>query len=137
MKLAVVGMMVIASMAAAPAMADESGSRTIYKCESSEGLVFSDHPCGPSAETYRPDLSSVSVIDTVAAAETPSTPRRVVRPAARPDSHAASRAEVCARLDQSLHKIAATLRAGYGVKQGERLKQRKRELEAHRRAQKC
>lgn len=137
MKLAMAGMMLIAGMAAAPTMADKNGSRTIYKCESSEGLVFSDHPCGPSTETYQPDLSAVSVVDTVVAPETHSTTRNVVRPAARSNSHAASRAEACARLDASLHKIAATLRSGYGVKQGERLKERKRELEARRRAQKC
>jgi hypothetical protein len=38
---------------------------------------------------------------------------------------------------KSLKDIAARMRAGYSVKQGERLKERKAQLEQQRRAQKC
>ena len=118
------------------AMADPAASRTIYKCTSSEGPVFSDHPCGPSAETYRPDLTAVSVVETIATPVS-STTSRAAPPPRRPPPVGATRAQICARLDQSLHKIAATMRSGYGVKQGERLKERKREIQARRRAEKC
>ncbi len=135
--MAMVAMVAIAAMmATSAATADAPASRTIFKCRSLEGLIFSDHPCGPSSEPYRPDLKSVSVVEAVVAPVTTVTPHPV--PAARQASRAvASRAQICARLDQSLHKIVATMRSGYGVKQGERLKERKRELEARRRAEKC
>ena len=40
-------------------------------------------------------------------------------------------------LDQSLRRILSTMRTGYTASQGERLRERKRELEAQRRAQRC
>jgi hypothetical protein len=43
----------------------------------------------------------------------------------------------CERIRNSLRDVAARMRAGYDVKQGERLRERKAKLEAQRRAQKC
>ena len=50
---------------------------------------------------------------------------------------AAPKIDACLKLNEALRKIASTLRSGYSAKQGERLNERKRELEAQRRAQKC
>lgn len=136
MKRAMATAMVAAMTLTSVARADAPAGRTIFKCRSAEGLVFSDRPCGPSSEPYQPDLGSVSVVDSVVAPATSVTSRPA--PAARQSSRPVpSRAQTCARLDESLHRIAATMRSGYGVKQGERLKERKREIEARRRAEKC
>lgn len=43
----------------------------------------------------------------------------------------------CAKLDQSLRDVRSKMRAGYGVKEGERLKARQRQLAGQRRMQKC
>jgi hypothetical protein len=122
--------------AAASTQADST--RSIYRCETAAGIVFADRPCDSGAQVYEPNLSGVSIVETV----TP-PPRPAAKPAQPPRSRgkssgsATANAEACAKLDQSLKKIASTLRAGYNAKQGERLKERKRELEAKRRTQKC
>jgi hypothetical protein len=112
----------------------------IYRCETPAGPVFSDHPCGERAELYVPDLDRVSIVATepvpVAATKLPAA--RPKRAASRRGSEpGASRTDVCAGLNDSLRKIASTMRNGYGAKQGERLKERKRALDAKRRSQKC
>jgi hypothetical protein len=43
----------------------------------------------------------------------------------------------CDRIRNSLKEVAQRMRAGYDVKQGERLRERKAKLEQQRRAQKC
>jgi hypothetical protein len=63
------------------------------------------------------------------------------RPAPKPRTAAVAagdtKAESCARIDQSLRKIVSTQRAGYTAKQGVRLDERKRELDNKRRALRC
>jgi hypothetical protein len=46
-------------------------------------------------------------------------------------------AATCERLKNSLHEVAARMRSGYNVKQGEQLRARKAKLEQQRRAEKC
>ncbi|HEY5807922.1 MAG TPA: hypothetical protein VIT67_08130 [Povalibacter sp.] len=117
--------------------ANEPSTRPIYRCESSQGAVFSDRPCGASSEVYEPDLAGVSVVDTVV--PPPRPPAQRGASAARPPTQAAvrPRADLCDSLERSIHKIVSTMRAGYNARQGERLRERKRELESKRRAQKC
>jgi hypothetical protein len=43
----------------------------------------------------------------------------------------------CGKLDQSLREVRTKLRTGYGVKEGERLKARQRQLAERRRTEKC
>lgn len=118
------------------ATAGDSPARTIYRCESAQGPVFSDRPCSAVSEVYEPDLGRVSVVDTVSP---PALPAPRSASAARPARQAAiqPKATACEGLERSLHKIVSTMRAGYNAKQGERLRERKRELEAKRRAEKC
>ncbi len=110
---------------------------TIYRCETPAGLVFSDRPCAPEAQIYEPDLSGISVMESQVPKPTP-----VVKSVASPQVRVASgpaapKIDACLKLNEALRKIASTLRSGYSAKQGERLNERKRELEAQRRAQKC
>jgi hypothetical protein len=114
-----------------------AAERTIYRCETAADVVFADRPCGADSEPYLPDSDSVSVMTTVPA--TPLKTRAAAAPSPRRPTVEAkdTRAETCARIDQSLRKIVSTMRAGYSAKQGERLKERKRNLEARRRAQRC
>ncbi len=110
---------------------------TIYRCETPAGLVFSDRPCAPEAQIYEPDLSGISVMESHAPKPSPvvkSVASPQVRVASKP---AAPKIDACLKLNEALRKIASTLRSGYSAKQGERLNERKRELEAKRRAQKC
>ena|SRR6188768_971613 len=115
----------------------EPSAHSIYRCETQAGLVFSDRPCGDQSQLYEPDLSGVSVVQTEPSKPSGSTQLpKMVRPRVA-KAPAVSKAEQCQKLNDSLHKIASTMRSGYGAKQGERLKERKRELETRRRAQKC
>ena len=118
------------------AMPAQAADAPIYRCETPAGTTFSDRPCGPASERYSPDLANVSVMTTVPAqpvAVKPTTPAVRKASAAPRDT----KAESCARIEQSLRKIASTQRAGYTAKQGERLKERKRELDERRRDLRC
>ncbi len=118
-------------------------SPTIYRCETASGITFSDRPCGIDSKPYAVDTSGVSVIETKrveprSAVTGPKTQAssRSAESSDRPSAKA-SKAATCERLDQSLRRILSTMRTGYTASQGERLRERKRELEAQRRAQRC
>ena len=116
---------------------------TIYRCRVDGVTTFSDHPCGESVQTYDAGLSRLSILDS------PRVPapkaKRANKPA--PAEHKAKRsaeeasqakqAATCQRAEQSLRRIREQMRTGYSVKQGERLKARKRDLEARRREVGC
>lgn len=112
-----------------------AADRPIYRCKTATGVVFADRPCGATSEPYSPDLATVSVMSTVQAEPVK------VRPASKPRASVVAtrdtKAESCARIEQSLRKIVSTQRAGYSAKQGERLNERKRELNNQRRALRC
>jgi hypothetical protein len=112
-----------------------AADRPIFRCETPTGIVFADRPCGATSQPYSPDLATVSVMSTVQA-----DPVKV-RPAPKPRTSAVatrdSKAESCARIEQSLRKILSAQRAGYTAKQGERLNERKRDLDNQRRALRC
>jgi len=113
----------------------------VYRCTVHDVTVFSDRPCEPDAATYEADTSRVSTYTPPPASPAtksvaqPRTPRSSARDSAGEDQ--ARHAAVCDRLRSGLKDVAARMRAGYSVKQGEQLRERKARLEAQRRAQKC
>jgi hypothetical protein len=112
---------------------------TIYRCKTDTGLTFADRPCGTDSQPYEVDLGAVSVVETVAPKATPAFRAPVPQSRDRPrESPApAPNTAACRHMDESLRKILATMRSGYSASQGEKLRQRKRDLEARRRQLKC
>jgi hypothetical protein len=113
----------------------------IYRCTVQDVTVFSDRPCEPDAVAYEPDTSRVSTYNPPPASPStkPAPQPRIERKRGRASAgdDQARHAAVCERLRSGLKDIAAQMRAGYNVKQGERLRERKARLEQQRRAQKC
>jgi hypothetical protein len=122
-----------------------AGAETIYRCEGAGGLVFSDRPCAADAEIHKTDDGRMTVYDAPPISERASEPRST--PAKAPRSakksaaahakHLAKHQAACAKLNQSLREVQTRLRTGYGVKEGERLKTRQRQLAERRRTEKC
>jgi hypothetical protein len=113
----------------------------VYRCTVGGVTTYSDRPCAPDAVPYQPDASRVSTYD-------PPPPSRVTAPTEPPRKsptprRAAAGADqvrhgaACDRIRNSLRDVTDRMRAGYDVKQGERLRARKAKLEQQRRAQKC
>lgn len=137
------------------AQAPPAGTHTIFRCEIAGVPTFSDRPCAsavqfPTAESasVEPDTVELGTINILksptAVAASPSTSAAKQLPprttAASQRSTAASRnskADACGRIEQSLRKIASKMRSGYRAKEGERLRQRKEELEQKRQARRC
>lgn len=118
-----------------------AGAETIYRCEGPEGRVFSDRPCAPDAAVHAADASHVTFYDAPPISKRASQPRSKAPAAAKSArkslAAAARHRQACARLDESLRELRSRLRAGYGVKEGERLKARQRQLAERRRREKC
>jgi hypothetical protein len=120
---------------------------SIYRCNSDGNVIYSDRPCAAGAVVHESDSSRVTVYEAPPISEHASVPR----PAARNKSAdkraqknnqqsaiaAAKRQQNCAKLEQALRDTRTKLRTGYGVKEGERLKARQRQLAERRRQQKC
>jgi hypothetical protein len=113
----------------------------VYRCTVGGVTTFSDRPCAPEAVPYQPDTSRVSTYDPPPASRIPAPaqppPESPTRRRDASDADQVRRAAACDRLRNSLRDVAARMRAGYDVKQGERLRERKAQLERQRRAQKC
>jgi hypothetical protein len=118
-----------------------AGAQTIYRCESAAGLVFSDRPCAADAEIHTSDQGHVTVYDappiSKRASESRSRASSAARSARKSASAQAKHRVACGKLDQSLREVRTRLRTGYGVKEGERLKARQRQLAERRRMEKC
>lgn len=122
-----------------------AGAETIYRCESAGGLVFSDRPCAANAEIHKAGDGRVTLYDappiSERASEPPRKPAKTARSAQKSAAahakHLAKHQATCARLNQSLREVQTRLRTGYGVKDGERLKTRQRQLAERRRTEKC
>jgi hypothetical protein len=113
----------------------------IYRCTVGGVTTYSDRPCEPGAAEYQPDTSRVSTYSPPPVSRS-STPARPAKPPAAQRRASDNRDQVrhaaaCERIRNGLRDIAARMRAGYGVKQGEQLRERKAKLERQRRAQKC
>lgn len=113
----------------------------VYRCTVGGVTTFSDRPCAPEAIPYQPDTSRVSTYDPPPASPTPAPaqppPESPTRRRDPSDADQVRHAAACDRIRNSLRDVAARMRAGYDVKQGERLRERKAKLERQRRAQKC
>jgi hypothetical protein len=118
-----------------------AGAAPIYRCESAGVLVFSDRPCAADAEVHATDGSRVTVYDAPPISKRASEPRSkapaVDKSAQKLAAAHAKHRAACAKLDRSLREVRDKLRTGYGVKAGERLKARQRQLTERRRAEKC
>jgi hypothetical protein len=114
---------------------------TIYRCEIGGIITFSDRPCDTGAQLYEPDTSRVSTYSAPAASSGNERPTaRIEPPRRRSPSIAeaqAKQAEECARLRSDLKEIRSKMRAGYRVKEGERLRERQSRLQARLRARRC
>lgn len=128
----------------------QAHSRSIFRCEIAGVRTFSDRPCGsavrsPTAEPDTVELGTLNILESRAVATAspaaksgkPSAPRASA--AARRSAAAAQvpKADACGRIQQSLRKITSKMRTGYTAKEGERLRERRKDLEEKRRAQRC
>ena len=112
----------------------------VYRCTVGGVTTYSDRPCSPDAAPYQPDTSRISTYEPPPASRTAPAPPAQTPAARKPGSgrddqvrHAAA----CERLHNALREVAARMRAGYNVKQGEQLRERKAQLDRQRRAEKC
>jgi len=115
---------------------------TIYRCDRDGAVIYSDRPCAADAAVHENDGSRVTVYAAPPTSGTASS--RSNKPAARKTkpAHPAGagleqRQVRCAKLDQALRDVRTKMRTGYGVKEGERLKARQRQLNERRRGEKC
>ncbi|WP_129776278.1 DUF4124 domain-containing protein [Peristeroidobacter soli] len=118
-------------------------SAAIYRCAGENGPVYSDQPCGAHANRHEIDDSRVTVYTPPPAEKGRAVPATPAKPAknkraraARPPDPARHEA-ACAKLAQALRDVRTKMRTGYGAKEGERLKERRRQLEERRRIEKC
>jgi hypothetical protein len=134
--------LLLAALAGAHATADDSGGagRPIYRCNSDNGVTFSDRPCAAAAEVY----ASATPLNTFEPPKVEPRPRPAAtnrpREAAGFDGQRndqAKLAEKCQRIQQSLRDIRSKMRAGYTAREGERLRERQAKLEEQRRSAKC
>jgi hypothetical protein len=122
------------------AEANKSGHRPIYRCKVNGVTTFSDRACGDTIEPYRMEFDNATQASRPGKhPESKARQEAAPRPARKPvePSSPGSRQEACERLDQDLRKIRSQMRAGYSVKEGERLKGRLAGIQERRKAQKC
>lgn len=131
-----------------------AGAQAVYRCETKGVVIYADRPCSADAAVHESDGRRVTVYDAPpiyqhASSQRASEPRprasnaqsvnKAVNKAANKGAAAvlAKRQASCAKLDRSLREVRSKLRSGYGVKEGERLKARQRQLAERRRTEKC
>ena len=113
---------------------------TIYRCTAESGTVYSDRPCAENANPHEIDDSRVTVYTPepmVPRATAPAKPTKAKRVKAPRLPDSAKHEATCAKLEQGLRDVRTKMRTGYGAKEGERLKERRRQLDNRRRAEKC
>lgn len=146
MKVAAIGVLALV-------LAHTSAAQSIiYRCVGEGGgLVYSDRPCSGDAERHEIDDSRVTVYVAPSALQSASHAAPAEASRSKPSRSKPSRSKTgrgtsspeeqrqikCAKLDQSLRDVRTKMRTGYGVKEGERLKERQRQLAGQRRMQKC
>lgn len=117
----------------------------IYRCEGEGGVVYSDRACGPGADPHEIDDSRVTVYTpepvadrgSSAASARPPKPLKPKRAKSKRVADPDEQRTKCARLEQRLRDIRTKMRTGYGAEEGERLRERRRQLGEQRRAEKC
>jgi hypothetical protein len=102
--------------------------------------MYSDRPCGSNASEYEASEARISILEVAPPSTTKAArpkPKRVIAGAVSIAAAQSKHAENCAKLDRSMRDIRSKMRAGYDVKEGERLKDRQRKLSAEQRALRC
>jgi hypothetical protein len=118
-------------------------SPTFYRCDNHGTTVYSDRPCAADARPHQLDGSRVTVYEAPPKAERAASSRTDKRTGRQSRANRDSAATYekhqvkCDRLGRSLRDVRSKMRTGYGVDEGERLKERHRQLTAQRRAEKC
>jgi hypothetical protein len=114
---------------------------TVYRCTVQDVTVYSDRPCEPDAARYEPDTSRVSTYSPPPPGPSPQpVPERRARrgrAAAASGADQVRHATECERIRNALKDVAARMRAGSSAKEGERLRERRANLEGQRRTKKC
>jgi hypothetical protein len=126
------------------ALGDAAGdSPALYRCDNGGATVYSDRPCAADARPHQLDDSRVTVYEALPRAERAASSRTNQRAsrqsrASRDSAASYEKHQIkCDRLGRSLRDVRTKMRTGYGVDEGERLKERHRQLTAQRRAEKC
>jgi hypothetical protein len=122
------------------AAVDAFASDSIFRCTADGRTVLTDRPtdtmnCQPLNAPTSNTFTSEPVSRSVGKVEPAPRPRTVER-----DSIAAEELKAkqrCERLDQRLDQVADKMRSGYTVRQGEKLRVQKEQLEASRRIERC
>lgn len=117
----------------------------IYRCVEAGGVVYTDRPCEGAADPREIDDSRVTVYTPppVVRSSSKAKPAKPTKPITDKRARSVRSADLdrhrarCARLDQGLRDVRSKMRTGYGVKEGERLQARQRQLNEQRRIQKC
>jgi hypothetical protein len=117
-------------------------STPIYRCPGPGETVYSDRPCAENATPHEIDDSRVTVytpapMTSRAATSTSAKPTKAERAKAGRLPDPAKHEATCAKLEQGLRDVRSKMRTGYGAKEGERLKERQRQLDRRRRTEKC
>ncbi|HEY5757451.1 MAG TPA: DUF4124 domain-containing protein [Steroidobacter sp.] len=114
-------------------------SAPIYRCTDQGGTVYSDRPCAENAAPHEIDDSRVTVYTPVPTESRAVTakPTEAKRAKAGRLPDPAKHEATCAKLEQGLRDVRTKMRTGYGAKEGERLKERQRQLDRRRRTEKC
>jgi hypothetical protein len=127
---------------------EPGGTKHIYRCEVNGQTTFGDRPCAnaPSAEVvltpanfYHPDAKQAGAPTPTSGRTTKSLANRD-RGRSNTDSIAAEQAKErqrCQRLADQLTSIRAKMQSGYTAEQGEKLRERQRQLERQRRTEHC
>jgi hypothetical protein len=112
--------------------------RLVYACRDAAAPVFSDRPCGASADAYRLDLPTPPASG-AAPSTRPAAPAAATRPIIERASgrDAAAPPNPCTRLEAQLTAIDARMRDGYSAREAARLWQRWRDAKAKLRAAHC
>jgi hypothetical protein len=122
-----------------------AADRTVYSCEFAGVTTYSDRPCGESITVYSLDSTAVPApkeFKPRVATSPVEPPQRAARPARAPRAASSSKrqdpqARECLRWDAELRRLRSHMRAGYGVAEGERLRERQRMVKERRRERHC
>ena len=118
-------------------------SPIIYRCDINGVTVYSDQPCDAAARPHQLDDTRVTVYAAPPTAELATAAKTKQGAARRSQARRNSatshekRQHKCDQLGRSLRDVRTKMRTGYGVDEGERLKERHRRLTAQRRVEKC
>jgi hypothetical protein len=112
--------------------------RLVYACRDAAAPVFSDRPCGVSADAYSLDLPTPPASG-AAPSTRPAAPAAATRPiiARASGRDAAAPPNPCTRLEAQLTAIDARMREGYSAREAARLWQRWRDAKTKLRAAHC